>query len=90
MDQMRTATVSELRNEFLRIEAWLQGGESISISKRGRIIASLVPVTSAAGAAGGPIKPDIMARLRETWGTHVFSLEEAAAMRVHELQDDPG
>ncbi len=90
MDQMRTATVSELRKEFPRIEAWLQEGESISIRKRGRIIATLVPVASTGSGAGGPVKPDIMARLRETWGTRVFSLEEAAAMRVHELQDDPG
>lgn len=63
------------------------GGESISISKRGRIIATLVPVTSAAGSAGSPEKPDIMARLRETWGTRVFSLEEAAAMRAEEFKE---
>jgi hypothetical protein len=33
---------------------------------------------------------DIMARLRETWGGRVFSMEEVAAMRADELADDPG
>jgi len=90
MYHMKTATVRELRNQFPRIEAWVQEGESISISKRGRIIATLVPAMAADGAAKGLVKPDIMARLRETWGTRVFSLEEVTAMRADELRDDRG
>jgi hypothetical protein len=31
-----------------------------------------------------------MARLRETWGARVFTLEQVAAMRADELAGDPG
>jgi antitoxin (DNA-binding transcriptional repressor) of toxin-antitoxin stability system len=91
MDHMRTATVRELRNEFPRIEAWVHEGESINISKRGKVIATLVPPSSGTTHVGGKVpKPDIMARLRETWGERVFSMEEVAAMRADELAEDLG
>ena len=89
-DHMKTATVRELRNEFPRIEAWVLEGESVHISKRGKVIATLVPVSADATLAGKVPKPDIMSRLRETWGERVFSAEEVATMRADELADDPG
>jgi len=87
---MKTATVRELRNEFPRIEAWLHEGESVSISKRGKVVATLVPALPKADSGGRVPKPDIMARLRETWGDRVFSLEEVAAMREDERSGDLG
>jgi len=87
---MKTASVRELRNEFPRIEAWVHEGESVSISKRGRIIATLVPALVAPLASGEPAKPDIMARLRATWGERVFTLKEVAAMRAEELKGEEG
>ena len=90
MVHMKTATVRELRNDFPRIEAWVHEGESINISKRGKIIATLIPALGAAALPQPPPKVDIMARLRETWGGRVFSMEEVAAMRADELADDPG
>lgn len=90
MDHMKTATVRELRNEFPRIEAWVREGESINISKRGKVIATLIPASAHAAAGRSAPKPDIMARLRETWGERVFSVEEVAAMREEELEGDLG
>lgn len=90
MDHMKTATVRELRNDFPRIEAWVNEGESVHISKRGKVIATLVPASANAGESSVVPKPDIMARLRETWGERVFSLEEVAAMREDELKGDLG
>jgi antitoxin (DNA-binding transcriptional repressor) of toxin-antitoxin stability system len=87
---MKTATVRELRNEFPRIEAWVHEGESISISKRGKVIATLVPASASVTFSQRGTKPDIMARLRETWSGRVFSLEEVAAMRADEQADDLG
>lgn len=87
---MKTATVRELRNEFPRIEAWVHEGESVNISKRGRVIATLVPVSANAATGNKVMKPDIMARLRETWGSRVFTHEEVAAMRADELSKDLG
>jgi len=90
MDQMKTATVRELRNEFPRIEAWVHEGESINISKRGKVIATLIPALGSAQPKPRPPKVDIMARLRETWGEHVFTMEQVAAMRADELAEDLG
>jgi len=90
MDHMKTATVRELRNEFPRIEAWVQEGESVNISKRGKIVATLVPATRGADLGKRVPKPDIMARLRETWGDRVFSMEEVAAMREDERAGELG
>jgi hypothetical protein len=36
------------------------------------------------------VKPDIMARLKETWGDRVFSTKEIAAMRMAELDGEEG
>jgi len=85
---MKTATVRELRNEFSKLEAWMQEGEQIEIVKRGRPIARLVP------AAKSPrrklAKPDFMAQLKEIWGDRVFSAEEVHAMREAELEGEDG
>jgi antitoxin (DNA-binding transcriptional repressor) of toxin-antitoxin stability system len=83
---MKTATVRELRNDFPRIEAWVHEGESVNISKRGKVIATLVPATA---QPLGP-KVDIMARLRKNWGERVFTMEEVQAMRAEELAGDMG
>ena len=90
MDHMKTATVRELRNNFPRIEAWVHEGESINISKRGKVIATLIPALGNAVLPQPPPKVDIMARLRETWGDRVFTMEQVAAMRADELAGDLG
>jgi antitoxin (DNA-binding transcriptional repressor) of toxin-antitoxin stability system len=40
---MKTATVRELRGEFPRLLRWLQAGETVVISRRGCVVARLVP-----------------------------------------------
>lgn len=87
-DYLKTATVRELRNEFLRIEAWLHEGESINISKRGKVIATLIPALGANASGQMPPKVDIMARLSETWGERVFIMEQVEAIRADELAGD--
>ena len=54
------------------------------------MIATLVPASANSGESSVVPKPDIMARLRETWGERVFSLEEVSAMREDELKGDLG
>jgi prevent-host-death family protein len=41
---MKTATVADLRNRFPRVFRWIEEGESVEVTKRGRIVARLVPV----------------------------------------------
>jgi antitoxin (DNA-binding transcriptional repressor) of toxin-antitoxin stability system len=84
---MKTATVADLRNNFRRISALIEGGESIAITKRGRVFATLVP--------GAPqrrklVKPDFMAQLKETWGDRCFTAAEVKAMRDFELEGEDG
>jgi prevent-host-death family protein len=40
---MKTATVRDLRNRFARTSKWLEQGETVEITKRGRPVADLVP-----------------------------------------------
>jgi prevent-host-death family protein len=85
---MKTATIRDLRNRFPRVAAWIAEGEPVEITKAGKPFARLVPAT--------PKKPrrfkmpDIMARLKKTWGNRVFSAKEVAAMRAAELEGEEG
>jgi prevent-host-death family protein len=46
MYHMKTATVRDLRNNFARVSAWISSGQEVEITKRGEVMARLVPVTS--------------------------------------------
>lgn len=46
---MKTATVRALRNDYAKLLRRVETGEEISISRRGRIVARLVPAHGAAG-----------------------------------------
>ena len=85
---MKTATVRDLRNGFPRVAAWIAEGESVEITKAGKVFALLVPPAP----ANKPqlVKPDIMARLKETWGDRIFSTKEVAEMRTAELEGEEG
>ena len=82
---MRTATVRDLRNHFPRVAAWIAEGEQVEITRSGKPFAHLVPAK--AQKKRKLVKPDIMARLKETWGDRVFSAKEVAEMREAELGD---
>jgi antitoxin (DNA-binding transcriptional repressor) of toxin-antitoxin stability system len=43
---MKTATVRELRNNYTALLRWIDAGEEISISRRGRVVARLVPASA--------------------------------------------
>lgn len=78
----KTATVADLRNNFRRVSAWLENGESVEIIKRGRRFARLVPATS---VPKKPVKINFAKQLRAVWGAKVFSEAEVQAMRDAEL-----
>ena len=78
----KTATVADLRNNFRRVSAWLENGESVEIIKRGRRFARLTP---AAAAPSKPVKIDFAGQLRAVWGQKVFTVGEVQAMRDAEL-----
>ncbi len=87
---MKTATVRDLRNSFARVSRWLEAGETVEVTKRGRLFAHLLPASPAAG--GRAPKPDILARLRADFGDFVLSedayaeiMQEAGASHVERL-----
>lgn len=80
----KTATVADLRNNFRRVSAWLENGESVEIIKRGRRFARLIP---AAVPPRKPVKIDFTAQLAAVWGDRVFSSAEVRARRDAELGD---
>ena len=44
---MKTATIRELRNHCVSVMKWVEGGEEVNISRRGKVVARLVPVPAA-------------------------------------------
>jgi prevent-host-death family protein len=40
---MKTATMRQLRNESRAVLAWVEAGEEVTITKRGKIIARIIP-----------------------------------------------
>ena len=85
---MKTATVRDLRNHFPRVAAWIAEGEPVAITKAGKIFARLLPATPL--KTPKLVKPDILARLKRTWGARVFSAQEVALMRAAELEGEEG
>lgn len=85
---MKTATVRDLRNRFPRVAAWIAEGEPVEITKAGKLFARLIP--PAPDETPRLVKPDIMARLKRTWGNRVFSAKEVAAMRAAEFKGEEG
>ena len=68
---MRTATLRQLRHDFGSVFAWVEQGEPVEISRRGKIIALLS--TPPAPRATRPRKrPDFAARLKRIYGDLVL------------------
>jgi antitoxin (DNA-binding transcriptional repressor) of toxin-antitoxin stability system len=68
---MRTATLRTLRHDFASVYAWVEQGESVGISKRGMIIATLSP-PSAPKRAKAKKRPDFAGRLKRIYGDLVL------------------
>ncbi len=84
---MKTATVADLRNNFPRISAMIESGQTVEITKRGRPFAILSPKTSRKRKL---VKPDYMARLRARWGDKMLSAKEVRELREMEREGDLG
>jgi antitoxin (DNA-binding transcriptional repressor) of toxin-antitoxin stability system len=63
-------------------------GGPVDITGAGKLFARLVPATPLLRPP--PAKPDILARLKSTWGDRVVSARQAAALRVAGLDGEDG
>jgi len=73
MHHMKKAGIRDLRYRFAEIEDLLRAGEQIQITKRRRLIATLIPAESSTPAAA----PDFLARLKQTYGKKVLKVSGA-------------
>jgi prevent-host-death family protein len=69
---MKRATVRQLRHDFGSVLNWVEEGQAVSISKRGKIIALLSPPPRARSRRR-PKRPDFAARLKRIYGDKTFS-----------------
>jgi antitoxin (DNA-binding transcriptional repressor) of toxin-antitoxin stability system len=83
---MKTATVSDLTENFAQVSAWIENGEPVEIVKAGKVFARLVPAGLSCNPA--PPKIDFAKQIRESWGERLLSSAEVAAMREAELTKD--
>lgn len=86
ISHMKTATVADLRNHFPKIAAWISTGEDVLVTRRGKVLARMIPECADRKKTK---KPDFAARRKETWGGRVFSLKEVGAMRDAEFEGGP-
>ncbi|MGA2555286.1 MAG: type II toxin-antitoxin system prevent-host-death family antitoxin [Verrucomicrobiota bacterium] len=68
---MKTATVRQLRHDFGSVLNWVEEGEAVRISKRGKTIALLSPPPRDRRRRRGK-RPDFAARLKRIYGDKFF------------------
>lgn len=68
---MKTATVRQLRHQFGTVLNWVEEGERVEISKRGKIIALLTPPPPPKPPRSRK-RPDFAARLKRIYGDKVL------------------
>ena len=78
---MRTATVRDLRNRYTDLLGWIEAGEEIVITRRGKAVARLVP--EAAPRAGTVDWTQSAAVMRDRSKDRILSAEESAQL-IHD------
>jgi antitoxin (DNA-binding transcriptional repressor) of toxin-antitoxin stability system len=87
MYHMKRATVRDLRYAFPKVEATLAEGEEIEIVKRGKVVATLVPVARERPKTG-PLTADfMMARLKSIYGDRMSPVTGAETIRQDRDRD---
>ena len=74
---MKTTTVRELRNNYSKVLKWVAKGEEVEVTRRGKAVAKVVPITSP-----GPTEVDwnnSAALNRKAWST-VLTADQTAAV----------
>lgn len=69
---MKTATIRQIRHDFTTVLNWVEEGEQVEVSKRGKIVALITapPVTKAVLQKK---RPDFAARLKRIYGDTALS-----------------
>ena len=68
---MKSATVRQLRHDFGTVLTWVEEGEPVEISKRGKVVALITPPPPPSRARAAK-RPDLAARLKLRDGGRVI------------------
>jgi prevent-host-death family protein len=68
---MKSATVRQLRHDFGTVLKWVEAGEPVEISKRGKVVALITPPPAPVRARAVK-RPDFAARLKLRDGDRVI------------------
>jgi len=69
---MKTASIRQVRHEFKMLLEWIDAGEQVEVSKRGKVVALLSPPRPVK-APRSRKRPDFAARLKLRDGDRVIS-----------------
>ncbi len=76
---MRTTTVRELRTNFPKVERWVADGEEVQITKRRKVVATLVPPPRREPL---PVElPDFAGRVRTLFAKRKLTRKQSTHLR---------
>lgn len=78
VSHMRTTTVRELRNNYSKVLKWVAKGEEVEVTRRGKIVAKVIPPSSA--KATQVDWSQSAAFSRRAWGTTLTADESGALL----------
>lgn len=75
---MKTTTVRELRNNYSKVLQWVSKGEEVEVTRRGKVVAKVVPPISAKVSKVDWTQS--AALTRPAWSTRLNAKESAAIL----------
>ena len=75
---MKSTTVRELRNNYSRVLKWVAKGEEVEVTRRGKVVAKVIPPVPAAPAEVDWTQS--AALNRKSWSTALNSDQSAAIL----------
>jgi len=67
---MKTATIRQVRHDFSTVLNWVEEGERVNVTKRGKVVATISPPAS--DKRGPKKRPDFAARLKRIYGDKIL------------------
>lgn len=78
LSHMKTTTVRELRNNYSKVLKWVAKGEEVDVTRRGKIVAKVVPPSAA--KATQVDWSQSAALNRRVWSTTLTAAESGAIL----------
>ena len=78
VSHMKTTTVRELRNNYSKVLKWVAKGEEVEVTRRGKIVAKVVPPPSATATQVDWSQSAALGR--RAWSTPLTAAESGALL----------